>query len=126
MIAEVTHRNSVSFIPQDLAGFACQNPLCPVYGKKGLGNLRVDSYYGKARALRLLFCRSCRSRFSERKGSRLFGSQLATDLVARLYECLDQGRGIRETARLLAINRNTVARYRRRRQGRQQKSHGEQ
>jgi LacI family transcriptional regulator len=61
----------------------------------------------------MLRCKTCRRRFSERKGSKLFGSQLSDETVALVFRHLKEGRGIRETARLLDINRNTVVRYRR-------------
>ena len=110
MIATAVRQSPVPCMQDDLSAFCCQNLECPDFGKKGVGNLRVDSYYGKAKAFRLLCCRSCRTRFSERRGSELFGSQLSPDTVVLLFKYLDEGRGIRETARLLDINRNTVVR----------------
>lgn len=102
--------------PFDLSEFCCQNPACRVYQMKNKGNLRVDSYYGKSR-YRLLYCRICGVRFSERKGSHLFGAQLDPARVTELLRCLQEGRGIRGTARLLGINRNTVMRYSRKLRG---------
>jgi LacI family transcriptional regulator len=112
-IATASHRAPVSYMDSDLSDFACQNPGCTAHGEKGLGNLRVDSYYGKSGSLRMLLCKTCGTRFSERKGSQFWGCQLAPEIVGRIYECLDRGCGIRGTARLLGINRNTVDRYKR-------------
>lgn len=95
----------------DLSRFCCQNRNCPDYGQPGKGNLKVDSRYGKCGRFRMLLCRTCKQRFSERKGTPLFGSQLAAETVARIVQHLKDGKSIRETARLTGVNRNTVVRY---------------
>jgi transposase-like protein len=97
----------------DLSAFCCQNVACPDHCKRGLGNLRIDERYGKAKQYRMLLCRTCHARFSERKGTSLFGSQLSAEQVAALLEHLAKGKSVRETARLTGVNRNTVVRYRR-------------
>jgi LacI family transcriptional regulator len=58
--------------PDDLSAFCCQNPRCPDYGRRGKGNLTAAMRYGPQRR-RLLRCRTCKARFSERKGTPLFG-----------------------------------------------------
>ena len=95
----------------DLSRFCCQNRNCPDYGHPGRENLKVDSRYGNHNQYRMLLCRTCKKRFSERKGSPLFGSQLAAETIQRIVRHLEDGRGIRETARLTGVNRNTVIRY---------------
>jgi Helix-turn-helix domain len=97
----------------DLSAFCCQNEACTDYCIRGLGNLHIDEWYGKQKQYRLLRCRTCGARFSERKGTRLFGSQLSEDKVADLYKYLAEGKSVRETARLIGVNRNTVVRYNR-------------
>ena len=62
---------------EDLSRFCCQHPECPDYGQRGHGNLTVCGHYGKAQQHRLLYCRTCKARFSERKGTPLFRSGLA-------------------------------------------------
>jgi LacI family transcriptional regulator len=52
----------------DLAGFCCLNSDCPDHGKRGAGNLTVTSRYGPEKTRRRLRCRTCKARFSERKG----------------------------------------------------------
>src|SRR5690349_2287551 len=66
-------------VDEDLSRSCCQNPDCPDHGQRGLGNLTACSRYGKHKHIRLLYCRTCRYRFSERKGTPLFGSQLPQD-----------------------------------------------
>ena len=55
----------------DLSRFCCQNPDCDSYGQRGGDNLLVIDHFGKARH-RLLYCRACKARFSEFKGTPLF------------------------------------------------------
>ncbi len=60
----------------DLSRFCCQNPQCADYGKRGAGNLTACMRFGKGKRLRLLYCRTCHARFSERKGTPLFEARL--------------------------------------------------
>ena len=85
---------------EDLTRFCCQNEQCPDYGKRGLGNLTVCGRYGKHQHIRLLDCRSCKARFSERKGTPLFGSQLSQDKAVSLFQHLAVGR-VRQKPRLV-------------------------
>jgi LacI family transcriptional regulator, galactose operon repressor len=101
----------VASVEDDLSAFCCQNCACPDYGRHGSDNLKVDSRYGKGKQVRMLLCRTCKRRFSERKGTTLFGSQLSAAKVALLKQCLAEGKSVREVARLIQVNRNTVVRY---------------
>jgi LacI family transcriptional regulator len=55
----------------DLNTFCCQNPQCPDYGRRGLDNLRVCFRNGPQKQRRVLACRTCQKRFSQRKGTPL-------------------------------------------------------
>jgi transposase-like protein len=94
-----------------LSRFCRMNPQCPDHGKRGIGNLTVRAHYGKDKQRRLLDCRSCKDRFSERKGTPLFGSQLTEQKAVSIFEHLTERNGVRATARLVKVNRNTVVRY---------------
>ncbi len=94
----------------DLSHFCCLNQGCPDHGRRGIGNLTVCARYGKDKSRRMLYCRSCKARFSERKGTPLFGSQLAEEKALSVLEHLAERNGIRATARLVKVNRNTVLR----------------
>jgi transposase-like protein len=96
--------------PDDLTAFCCQNPQCPDYGQRGKGNLSVPMRYGPQRR-RLLRCKTCKARFSERKGTPLFGAQLPEDKVAGVLHHIAEGVGVRKTGRLVGVNKNTVVRY---------------
>jgi LacI family transcriptional regulator len=56
----------------------------------------------------MLYCRSCKARFSERKGTPLFHSQLTEEKAVSILEHLAERNGVRATARLVKVNRNTV------------------
>ena len=98
-------------MPEDLSRFCCLNEDCPDFGKRGIDNLTVCARDGKDRRRRLLYCRTCKARFSERKGTPLFGSQLSEGQALSLLEHLAERTGVRATARLVKVNRNTVVRY---------------
>ncbi len=94
----------------DLAPFCCHNPDCPDHGQRGYGNLTVCGHYGPQQ-LRLLYCRTCKARFSERKGTALFDTRLPPDKVLGVLRHLAEGVGVRKTSRLTGVNKDTVSRY---------------
>lgn len=96
---------------EDLSSFCCQNKCCPDHGKRGAGNRTVCSRYGRQKQHRLRYCRTCRYRFSERKGTPLFGAKLPEDKAVALFQHLAERCGVRSTARLVGVNRNTVVHY---------------
>ena len=98
----------------DLSRFCCLNPDCPDYGQRGLGNLTVCGRYGQTQPIRLLYCRTCKARFSERKGTPLFGVCLPEEKAIDLLKHLADRNGVRATARLVGVHRDTVVRYSRR------------
>jgi transposase-like protein len=94
----------------DLSAFCCLNPDCPDYGRRGHGNLTVPLRYGPHRR-RLLRCKTCRARFSERKGTPLFDSRSPPERAVSVLEHLAEGCGIRPTGRRVGVTPNTVVRY---------------
>jgi hypothetical protein len=81
----------------DLARFCCQNSRCPEVGRRGAGNLTVTGRLGKSRQYRLLYCRTCRARFSERKGTPLYRAHLPEDKVLSILEHIAEGCGVLKT-----------------------------
>ena len=59
----------------------------------------------------MLRCRTCKTRFSERKGTPLFDSRLPPEKVESVLEHVAEGCGVRQTGRLCRVAPNTVARY---------------
>ncbi len=94
----------------DLTRFCCQNPDCPDHGKRGLDNLRVCFRYGPQKSRRMLACRTCQARFSERKGTPLFDTRLPEDKAVSVLQHVQEGCGVRQTGRLVGVNKNTVLR----------------
>ena len=94
----------------DLHTFCCQNKKCPKYGIRGEGNIRVKDIYGP-HGTRLLQCRICKQRFSERKGTIFFDSRLPPDTVVSIVEHVVEGNGMRKTSRLVKVDPHTVCRY---------------
>jgi transposase-like protein len=93
----------------DRARFCCQNPDCASYGRRDAGNILVIDHFAKARH-RLLYCRVCKARFSEFKGTPFFNSKLPHEKVLAVLEHLAEGCGVRQTARLVGVNKDTVTR----------------
>jgi LacI family transcriptional regulator len=98
----------------DLGPFCCQNADCPDVGKRGHGNLTVTMRYGPQKSLRLLRCATCKSRFSERKGTPYFDARLPPEKVTAVLAHVAEGIGTRKTARLTGVSKDTVTRYTRR------------
>jgi transposase-like protein len=96
---------------EELSHYCCMNERCPDHGKRGVGNMTVCARYGKDKQRRLLYCRSCKYCFSERKGTPLFGSQLTEEKAVSIFEHLAERNGVRATARLVRVNCNNVVRY---------------
>jgi transposase-like protein len=93
----------------DLTRFCCQNPDCESYGRRGADNLLVIDHFGKARH-RPLYCKVCKDRFSEFKGTPFFNSRLPHEKVLAVLEHLAEGCGVRQAARLVGVNKDTVTR----------------
>lgn len=93
-----------------LSEFSCINPVCLSYGKKGLSNLKVQQTYGKHEPIRLLECKVCGLRFSERAGTALSGSRLPREKVLSVLHHLAEGCGHRRICRLVGVSRGTVSR----------------
>jgi len=96
---------------QALSKFCCQNKKCPDYGKRGANNLTVCGKFGKNDHIRLLYCRTCKQRFSERKGTPLFRMKLGRKKAVSLLEHISESCGVRKTGRMIGVNKNTVMRY---------------
>ena len=95
----------------DLSRFCCLNSRCPDRGRRNAGNLTVTGRLGKSRQFRLLYCRTCRARFSERKGTPLYRAHLPEDKATSILDHIREGCGVRQTARLVRVHPETVSRY---------------
>ena len=96
---------------RDLSRLCCQNSSCADYGQRGLSNLRLAGWSGKGKRIRMLECKRCGERFSERKGTPLYHAHLPEKHVVSIFEHLAEGCGIRQTGRLVGHTKDTVNRY---------------
>jgi len=95
----------------DLSHFCCQNPRCVTHGRRGAGNLSVCGHIGKAKDIRLLLCKTCGKRFSERKGTVFYRSRMPLAKVISILQHVQEGNGMRQTGRLEQVKEDTVIRY---------------
>lgn len=94
-----------------LEQLCCQNFQCPQYGKRGAGNLTACGWIDRKHTIRQLYCRTCKARFSERKGTVLYHAKLPPEKVVALLEHVREGCGVRQTARLVQVDKDTANRY---------------
>ena len=94
----------------DLSRLCCLNCDCPDHGRRGGQNLTVCDRYGKDGRFRLLRCRTCKTRFSERKGTPLFNCKLPDERAMAVLGHVSEGCGVRSTSRLVGVHRDTVTR----------------
>ena len=96
---------------ENYSHLACPNPDCAAHGQRGAGNLRLHGWSGTGQRIRCLHCATCGRDFSERANTPLFGLRSAEDKLAAIGEHLADGCGVRATARLCKVSRNTVLRF---------------
>jgi LacI family transcriptional regulator len=95
----------------DLSGFCCLNERCVAYGTRNGGNLTVCGRIGKHKQIRQLYCKTCKKRFSERKGTIFYRCQLPVPKVVSILQHVQEGCGMRQTSRLEQVKDRTVIRY---------------
>ena len=93
----------------DLDTLACVNAECPCFRQAGQSNLVIRKVYGRD-AIRLLRCRMCGEEFSERRGTALCNTKVPEAKAGEVIEHLTDGCGVRSTARLTKVCKETVAR----------------
>jgi transposase-like protein len=89
--------------------FCCPNQLCEDHGKKGRGNIVLDHRYGKNQR-KLLKCKTCNSRFSERHSTFSFGLHTQDSKIKEVILCLMNGMSFREAAAASDLDKDTVQR----------------
>jgi transposase-like protein len=94
----------------DLERFCCQNPQCSLFGQRNAGNLSIHDRFGKDRQFRLFSGNACQHTFSENKGTVFFRTKLPHHQVVAVLQHLQEGCGIRQTARWVGVPRDTVVR----------------
>src|SRR4051794_25645106 len=91
--------------------FFCHNSACPDHGKRGHGNVYFRGWSGRDKQIRMVYCRTCKKSYSQRKGTVLERSQLSADKVVSVLDHLKEGVGVRATSRLTGVSRDTISRH---------------
>ena len=86
----------------------CHNSACPDHGKRGKGNVYFRGHSGRDKLIRMVYCRTCKRSYSERKGTAFERSQLPPDKVVSVLQHIREGCGIRATSRLTGVSRDTI------------------
>jgi hypothetical protein len=88
----------------------CPNKQCKEYGLRGQGNIAIRGKYGKDKDRDLLYCRNCGKRFASTRASAMFGLHLPAETIRQIIHHAAEGVGVRATARLLGLDKDTVNR----------------
>ena len=94
----------------DIENAFCLNKDCKDYGLQNHDNIAIRGKYGKDRDKDLLYCRTCGKRFASTRATAFFGLHLSDEKIAQIIHHAAEGVGVRATARLLDINKDTVNR----------------
>jgi len=93
----------------DTSMYFCAYEDCTHYGKVGADNQIIGSgCYGKHQT-QMLKCKGCRRRVSARRGTPLWGLKTDEQTFYDVICCLAEGNGIRATARIKQVDKDTVA-----------------
>ena len=88
----------------------CPNEDCKEYGLSNHGNIAFRGKYGKDKTKDLLYCRTCGKRFASTRSTAFFGLHLSEEKIEQIIHHAAEGVGVRATARLLGLNKDTVNR----------------
>jgi len=88
----------------------CPNEDCEDYGLRNHGNITVRGKYGKDKTKDLLYCKTCGKRFASTRGTAFFGLHISDEKIGQIIHHAAEGVGVRATARLLGLNKDTVNR----------------
>lgn len=92
-----------------LDNFFCPNEACGDHRKKGFGNIVISDKYGKDHR-RLLKCKTCNFRFSERRNTLFFGLHTKESKIKEVILYLLEGMSFREAASASDLDKDTVQR----------------
>lgn len=95
-------------IRRPISDFFCHSHACDYFGIRDADNLVFRGYSGQSKNIRMVYCLSCRKSYSERRGTVLFNTKMSHEKAVSVLEHLREGVGVRATARLVRVNKNTV------------------
>ena len=92
----------------DAQNFVCQNEKCNAYHKANEGNCVFGYMGGSKRDTAYLLCKVCGKYFSENKGTFFYRKKTDKETISRALKSTVEGSGIRATARVFDVDKNTV------------------
>lgn len=97
----------------DLSGEACPNPQCPLFGKRGEGNIVSNGTHPgrNGRRIRKFLCRQCGCSFCERSGTIFYGIRSPEDKVLAALKLLAKGMPLRGVVKVTKVKLDTVRRW---------------
>ena len=93
-----------------LRASVARNPIAPFTAHATPETSRPAGADGRHNSIRLLYCKACKYRFSERKGTPLFQTHLPEQKARSVLQHLSEGCGVRQTGRLVDVHPNSVVR----------------
>src|SRR5713101_9161682 len=94
----------------DTSHHCCPEPACASGGWLGRGHIRSNGH-PRGGPWRQLYCRRCQGYCLETHGTVFHGKRVAVELIVRVLACLAEGLRIRGTARVFAVDPNTVLQW---------------
>jgi hypothetical protein len=95
--------------PLKLEDFFCPNETCSDHKKRGLGNIVIYDRYGRDQR-KLLKCKTCNYKFSERRTTLFFGLHTKEPKIREVIFNLLMGMSFRQAANASDIDKDTVQR----------------
>jgi len=89
--------------------YFCPNEECPNYGNVGPENQIIGAGRSGKHQTQMLKCKVWGKTFSERRGTPLFNLKADEETFYRAIGCLVEGNGVRETGRILGLDKDTVS-----------------
>ena len=94
----------------DIDNSFCPNRNCKDFGLRNHGNIKYRGKYGKDKSKDLLYCKTCGKRFASTRATAFFGLHLSEEKIGQIIHHAAEGVGVRATARLLGLDKDTVNR----------------
>ena len=94
----------------DTSQHFCPHAGCDYEGWLGRGNLRANGHPNGG-PWRQFHCTACNSYFPKHHGTIFHGKQASVELIVRVLAYLAEGLGMRATARVFAVDPNTVLQW---------------
>ncbi|MBR5998875.1 MAG: IS1 family transposase [Candidatus Methanomethylophilaceae archaeon] len=91
---------------------SCTNPKCRLYGRTGEGNIVGNGTYEACGQISQKYiCRECGHYFNSRTETAYDGLRTNADKFDLAIKCLNEGMGVRATARTVGCSVSTVQRW---------------